>query len=59
MGVLLHGYAKTSHMGKPLMSQLETSHTVLAADLCGAGGSERTQEGVDMILHSFLDLRRP
>jgi pimeloyl-ACP methyl ester carboxylesterase len=45
--VLLHGYAQTSHMWIPLMPALATSHTVIAPDLRGAGGSERTPDGYD------------
>ncbi|MGH2359006.1 MAG: alpha/beta fold hydrolase [bacterium] len=45
--VLLHGYTQTSHMWIPLMPLLATSHTVIAPDLRGAGGSERTQDGYD------------
>ncbi len=45
--VLLHGYTQTSHMWLPLMPLLATSHTVIAPDLRGAGGSERTQDGYD------------
>jgi pimeloyl-ACP methyl ester carboxylesterase len=45
--VLLHGYTQTSHMWTPLMPLLATSHTVVAPDLRGAGGSERTQDGYD------------
>ncbi|MGH2375048.1 MAG: alpha/beta fold hydrolase [bacterium] len=45
--VLLHGYTQTSHMWMPLMPLLATSHTVIAPDLRGAGGSERTQDGYD------------
>ncbi len=45
--VLLHGYAQTSHMWIPLMPLLATSHTVIAPDLRGAGGSERTPGGYD------------
>jgi pimeloyl-ACP methyl ester carboxylesterase len=41
--VLIHGYAQTSHMWTRLMPLLATSHTVIAPDLRGAGGSERTQ----------------
>jgi cephalosporin-C deacetylase-like acetyl esterase len=39
--VLLHGYTQTSHMWIPLMPLLATSHTVIAPDLRGIGGSER------------------
>jgi pimeloyl-ACP methyl ester carboxylesterase len=45
--VLLHGYAQTSHMWLPLMPLLAKSHTVIAPDLRGAGGSERTAIGYD------------
>ncbi len=45
--VLLHGYTQTSHMWIPLMRLLATSHTVIAPDLRGAGGSERTLGGYD------------
>ncbi len=45
--VLLHGYAQTSHMWRPLMPLLAPSHTVIAPDLRGAGGSERTPAGYD------------
>jgi len=45
--VLLHGYAQTSHMWIPLMPLLATSHTVIAPDLRGLGGSERTKDGYD------------
>ena len=45
--VLLHGYTQTSHMWIPLMPLLATSHTVIAPDLRGAGGSERAKEGYD------------
>ncbi|MGH8655627.1 MAG: alpha/beta fold hydrolase [Gammaproteobacteria bacterium] len=45
--VLLHGYAQTSHMWIPLMPLLATSHTVIAPDLRGIGGSERTPGGYD------------
>jgi pimeloyl-ACP methyl ester carboxylesterase len=45
--VLLHGYAQTSHMWTPLMRVLGPSHTVIAPDLRGAGGSQRTERGYD------------
>jgi pimeloyl-ACP methyl ester carboxylesterase len=45
--VLLHGYAQTSHMWIPLMRVLGSSHTVIAPDLRGAGGSQRTEGGYD------------
>jgi len=45
--ILLHGYAQTSHMWLPLMPLLAKSHTVIAPDLRGIGGSERTKDGYD------------
>jgi len=43
--VLLHGYAETSHMWRPLMAQLAKTHTVIAPDLRGAGGSSKAPDG--------------
>ena len=45
--VLLHGYTQTSHMWIPLTPLLATTHTVIAPDLRGAGGSERAKDGYD------------
>jgi pimeloyl-ACP methyl ester carboxylesterase len=45
--LLLHGYAQTSHMWTPLIPVLASRHTVIAPDLRGAGGSERTPGGYD------------
>jgi pimeloyl-ACP methyl ester carboxylesterase len=45
--VLIHGYAQTSHMWLPLMQVLVASHTVIAPDLRGAGGSDRVAGGYD------------
>jgi len=45
--VLLHGYAQTSHMWRPLLPLLATSHTVIAPDLRGAGGSARPPAGYE------------
>ena len=45
--VLLHGYAQTSHMWLPLIPRLANSHTVIAPDLRGIGGSERAAGGYD------------
>lgn len=45
--VLLHGYTQTSHMWIPLLPLLATTHTVIAPDLRGAGGSERAPAGYD------------
>jgi len=43
--VLLHGYAQTSHMWRPLMAKLAGSHTVIAPDLRGAGQSSTPTDG--------------
>jgi pimeloyl-ACP methyl ester carboxylesterase len=45
--VLLHGYAETSHMWRPLLAALSQQHVVLAPDLRGAGDSERPDNGYD------------
>ena len=45
--VLLHGYTQTSHMWLPLIPRLSPSYTVIAPDLRGIGGSERTAGGYD------------
>ena len=43
--VLLHGYAQTSHMWRPLMAKLANTHTVIAPDLRGAGQSSTPEAG--------------
>ena len=43
--VLLHGYAESSRMWLPLIKELEKTHTVIAPDLRGAGGSSTPEEG--------------
>jgi pimeloyl-ACP methyl ester carboxylesterase len=43
--VLLHGYAETSHMWRPLIAELEGTHTVIAPDLRGAGQSSTPADG--------------
>jgi pimeloyl-ACP methyl ester carboxylesterase len=43
--VLLHGYAQTSHMWRPLMTKLADTHTVIAPDLRGAGQSSTPADG--------------
>lgn len=45
--VLLHGYAETSHMWRPLMLQLDDGHVVIAPDLRGAGSSSKPEGGYD------------
>ncbi len=45
--VLLHGYTQTSHMWDPLLPLLEPTHTLIAPDLRGMGGSERAASGYD------------
>ena len=45
--VLLHGYAETGHMWRPLMPQLARRHTVIVPDLRGAGGSAKPEAGYD------------
>ncbi len=45
--VLLHGYTQTSHMWLPLLPELGKSHTVIAPDLRGMGGSQRSAAGYD------------
>src|SRR5882757_934316 len=44
---LLHGYAQTSHMWRPLIAELAQSHTVIAPDLRGFGESAKPQGGYD------------
>src|ERR1041385_6677597 len=45
--VLLHGYAQTSHMWKPIMPLLASNHSVVVPDLRGAGGSAKPESGYD------------
>ena len=45
--VLLHGYAQTSHMWRPLMAELAKTHTVIAPDLRGFGQSAKPEGGYD------------
>ncbi len=45
--LLLHGFAETSHMWRPLMPQLAARHVVVAPDLRGAGGSSKPAGGFD------------
>jgi pimeloyl-ACP methyl ester carboxylesterase len=64
--VLLHGYAETGHMWRPIMPLLAKDHTVIVPDLRGAGGSAKPATGYDKKnmavdiyeLISSLNLRR-
>jgi len=44
---LLHGYAQTSHMWRPLISELAKTHRVIAPDLRGFGSSSKPENGYD------------
>ena len=44
---LLHGYAQTSHMWRPLIAELAKTHTVIAPDLRGFGASAKPESGYD------------
>ena len=46
--VLLHGYAETSRMWRPLMPRLAEHFTVIAPDLPGIGDSDIPKDGLDM-----------
>ena len=46
--VLLHGYAETSRMWRPVMPRLAETFTVIAPDLPGIGGSAIPEGGMDM-----------
>src|SRR5215469_4035837 len=43
--VLLHGFAETSHMWRPLIAELSGRHTVIAPDLRGFGQSSAPSDG--------------
>ena len=45
--LLLHGYAQTSHMWRPLMAELARTHTVIAPDLRGFGQSAKPDGGYE------------
>ena len=45
--LLLHGYAQTSHMWRPLIARLAQIHTVIAPDLRGFGQSAKPEGGYD------------
>jgi pimeloyl-ACP methyl ester carboxylesterase len=44
---LLHGYAETGHMWRPIMPSLAQRHSVIVPDLRGAGGSAKPAAGYD------------
>src|ERR1700687_2314545 len=46
--VLLHGYAETSRMWRPIMPLLAERFTVIAPDLPGIGDSALQADGLDM-----------
>jgi pimeloyl-ACP methyl ester carboxylesterase len=46
--LLLHGYAETSRMWRPLIPRLAEHFTVVAPDLPGIGGSDIPKDGLDM-----------
>jgi pimeloyl-ACP methyl ester carboxylesterase/uncharacterized RmlC-like cupin family protein len=46
--LLLHGYAETSRMWRPLIPRLAAGFTVIAPDLPGIGDSDVPAEGLDM-----------
>jgi pimeloyl-ACP methyl ester carboxylesterase len=45
--ILLHGYAQTSHMWRPLIVPLAKDHTAIAPDLRGFGQSSTPPGGYD------------
>jgi pimeloyl-ACP methyl ester carboxylesterase len=45
--ILMHGYAETSRMWRPLIVELEKSRTVIAPDLRGFGQSSKPTTGYD------------
>jgi pimeloyl-ACP methyl ester carboxylesterase len=45
--VLLHGYAETGHMWRPILPKLAERHTVVVPDLRGAGESAKPAGGYD------------
>src|SRR5260370_2498083 len=46
--ILLHGYAETSRMWRPIIRVLDERFTVIAADLPGIGDSAMPEDGLDM-----------
>lgn len=57
--VLLHGYTQTSHMWRPLMTELAVDRVVIAPDLRGAGSSDKpvgtyTKKQLAQEIHSLV-----
>lgn len=57
--VLLHGFAQTSHMWRPLIAKLSARHTVIAPDLRGFGQSSTpdggyTKKGMAQDIHALV-----
>src|SRR5205085_1451648 len=46
--ILLHGYAETSRMWRPLIPRLASKFTIIAPDLPGIGDSDVPPSGLDM-----------
>src|SRR5260221_10878443 len=46
--ILLHGYAETSRMWRPIIPRLARTFTVIAPDLPGIGDSGIPKDGLDM-----------
>ncbi|HTQ00992.1 MAG TPA: alpha/beta hydrolase [Casimicrobiaceae bacterium] len=44
---LVHGFAQTSHMWRPLIAELAKTHTVIAPDLRGFGQTTKAASGYD------------
>jgi len=45
--ILLHGYAQSSHMWRPLMKALGKTHLVIAPDLRGFGDTTKAENGYE------------
>lgn len=64
--LLLHGYAQTSHMWRPLIAEIAKTRTVIAPDLRGFGQSAKPDDGYDKkslaqdvhALAEFLGIKR-
>ena len=55
--ILLHGYAETSRMWRPMIPQLAGKFMVIAPDLPGIGDSSIPPGGMDMKKQRFLHSR--